>query len=249
MDKSATIMILGSCFADEIGRKLIASGQDVCLNPFGTLFNPASIRSSIFRMQSALPFRDEDCVEMGANAGKICSFSHHTSFARTQRDAFLENANARLAEAAEYWRRCSTVMITLGTAWVWKHLPEGLTVSNCLKRPGYEFSHELLSLSEVQEILEDIVNSAPDKELIFTVSPIRHLWNGAHSNQISKATLLLAIDSLQGKHPEIKYFPAYETVLDDLRDYKWFAQDKVHPSPEAVEKIWEAFRLWAGLEA
>lgn len=247
MDKSSTIMILGSCFADEIGRKLIASGLDVCLNPFGTLFNPASILSSISRMQSGTPFTAEECVEMGANAGKICSFSHHTSFARTERKDFLDNANKRLAESAAYWHKCSTVIISLGTAWVWKHLPEEKIVSNCLKRPGYEFSHELLQLGEVQTILENIIASAPGKEFIFTVSPIRHLWNGAHSNQISKATLLLAIDSLQARHPEVRYFPAYETVLDDLRDYRWFAQDKVHPSPEAVDKIWEAFQLWAGL--
>lgn len=239
-------MILGSCFADGIGRKLADSGFNVCINPFGTLFNPASIASGIRRMQSGLPFTADDCVEMGAKAGKICSFHHHTSFARVEARDFLANANERLREASSCWRECDTVIISLGTAFVWKHQPEGLIVSNCLKRPGYEFTHEMLSLQDISGILNGIVSSEPDKEFIFTVSPIRHLGDGAHVNQLSKATLLLATESvIDGGR--VRYFPAYEVLLDELRDYSWYAGDKVHPSPEAIDRIWERFRLWAGI--
>ncbi len=244
MNSKSKIMVLGSCFADGIGKRLQSEGFDVCLNPFGTLFNPASIYSSIERMRGAQPFTERECVEMGANAGKICSFSHHTSFARVEASDFLENANARLKEASRAWEEADTVIITLGTAFVWKHQPEGRIVSNCLKRPGYEFTHELLGLQEVKDLLNAIISAAPEKEFILTVSPIRHLGDGAHSNQVSKSTLLLAEESTLD-HGRVRYFPAYEILLDELRDYKWYAQDRVHPSPEAVDVIWERFLPWA----
>lgn len=247
MNSNSKIMVLGSCFADGIGKRLREAGYDVCLNPFGTLFNPASIEHSISRMRSAEPFTESECVEMGANAGKICSYSHHTSFARVRARDFLDNANARLKEASACWQECDTVILTLGTAFVWKHQPEGRIVSNCLKRPGYEFTHELLSLQEVKDLLNSIITASPEKEFILTVSPIRHLGYGAHSNQISKSTLLMAEESVLD-NDRVRYFPAYEILLDELRDYRWYAEDRVHPSPEAVDVIWDRFRLWAGLE-
>lgn len=242
MDKNSKTVILGSCFSDGIGTHLKDAGYDVCINPFGTLFNPASIAASMERLANPVPFTSRDCVPMGAGAGKICSFYHHTSFARVQESDFLENANSRLMEAAAYFREAGTVIVTLGTSFVWKHLDEGRIVSNCLKRPGYEFSHERLSLDEVKSCLKRMLAAAPGKEFIFTVSPIRHLWKGAHSNQISKATLLLAVESLLEENPGVQYFPAYEIVLDDLRDYSWYASDRVHPSPAAIDIVWERFR-------
>lgn len=231
-------MILGSCFAAEIGKKMIEAGYDVCLNPFGTLFNPASICNSIDRMESGRPFTEEECVPMGAGAGKICSFSHHTSFAREKASDFLDVANEALAAASSYWKEAGNVIVTLGTACVWRYKASGLIVSNCLKRPGYEFSHELLSLEEIRGMLEKLVIAHSDKRFIFTISPIRHMGDGAHANTVSKSTLHLAVHSLQSR---AEYFPAYEIMLDELRDYRWFAADKVHPSPEAVEVIWKRF--------
>lgn len=228
--------VIGSCFATEMGNRMLAAGMDVCLNPFGTIFNPVSISNSIRRLASAEPFTAEECVEMGAGAGKICSFFHHTSFARRTSEEFLENANQALAQAAQEWADADTVIITFGTAWVWRHIASGRIVSNCLKRPGYEFSHELLGLDEVTAIIKELLEKYPQKRFIFTVSPIRHLWNGAHSNQISKATLLMAIDAAGAE-----YFPSYEILLDELRDYSWYAADKVHPSAEAVDIIWKRF--------
>lgn len=230
------VAVLGSCFADNVGERLADAGFQVCANPFGTLYNPASILSAVRRLGSAEPFTEKDCVEMGAGAGKTCSFSHHTSFARADAVSFLANANASLADASAFWKECRKVMVTLGTAMVWKH--DGMVVSNCLKRPSAEFTHEMLSVDEVTSILEEMVSSNPDKEFIFTVSPIRHLSQGAHLNTLSKSTLHLALSRLEGK---VEYFPAYEILLDELRDYRFYSEDLVHPAKVAVDIIWDRF--------
>ncbi|MCQ2157576.1 MAG: GSCFA domain-containing protein [Bacteroidales bacterium] len=228
------IMVLGSCFAANIGAKLQEAGYDVCLNPFGTIFNPASISNSIKRLESGIHFTEEDCIEMGAGAGKICSFYHHTSFARVRAEDFLENANCRLDEASAFWKGCNKVLVTFGTAQVWKW-KDGRIVSNCLKRPGYEFRHEMLSLEEIEKCISDI--SSTGKECLFTVSPIRHMGEGAHVNTVSKSLLQVGIAELQ-----VDYFPAYEIMLDELRDYRWYAEDRVHPTQEAVDYIWNEFQ-------
>ena len=230
------IMVLGSCFADSMGSRLAAAGFNVCVNPFGTLYNPVSICNSVARLASGRPFEAADCVEMGAGAGLVCSWSHHTSFARPTSEEFLRDANASLAKASEFWKSANKVLITLGTAMVWKLVSSGDVVSNCLKRPASEFSHEMLGVQQVGMLLQMLVANNPDKEFIFTVSPIRHMGEGAHANTLSKATLHLAL----GKLP-VCYFPAYEILLDELRDYRYFAEDLVHPSKLAEDIIWERF--------
>ena len=232
------ICVLGSCFADEIGARLEAGGFNVLRNPFGTLYNPASIASAIARLDSAEPFTPADCVEMGAGAGRVGSFSHHTSFARPTAEEFLAHANARLSEDAARWRACNRVVLTLGTAWVWRALerPGQPVVANCLKRPAREFAHELLSVEACTELLRGIVEGHPEKQFLLTVSPIRHLGAGARANTLSKSTLHLAIENAG-----VSYFPAYEIVMDELRDYRFYAEDLVHPAPAAVQIVWERF--------
>lgn len=233
-------MILGSCFADNMGERMVSGGFDAMVNPFGTLYNPSSIASSIERLDSCTLFTPGDCVQMGAGADQICSFHHHTSFARYTVEEFLENANSKLMTASEFWHKATKVCITLGTAFVWRRAENGQVVANCLKRPGSEFRRDLLSVSECSSILDNIVRRHPDKEFIFTVSPIRHLGDGAHSNTISKSTLHLALDSLQRTTGQC-YFPAYEIILDELRDYRFYADDLVHPSKLAADAVWERF--------
>lgn len=230
--RGSSIMVLGSCFATNMGDRLLDDGYNVCNNPFGNIFNPWSIADSVERLSSGRAFTDDECVEMGAGASKICSFSHHTSFARPTAEEFLENANSSLRKAADFWAACDTVIVTFGTAQVWKH--NGTVVSNCLKRPGYEFTHEMLSLEQTISCIKRI--TASDKKFIFTVSPIRHLGEGAHVNTISKSTLQLAIESCS-----VCYFPSYEIMLDELRDYRWYAEDLVHPNTQAVETICRRF--------
>ena len=130
---------------------------------------------------------------MGAGAGRVCSFSHHTSFAKPTAEEFLSGANASLSEAAAFWKSANKVLITLGTAQVWKLVESGEVVSNCLKRPAAEFSHEMLGVQQVSLLLQMLIQNNPDKEFIFTVSPIRHLGEGVHVNTLSKATLQLAL--------------------------------------------------------
>ena len=197
-------IILGSCFADNIGRKIKEIGFNVCVNPFGTLYNPASISRAVDRLASGKPFTEDECRMMGSGAGLVCSFSHHTSFARKTVQEFLDNANAALAEASGFFRDCSRMIITLGTSWCYRHTGDGL--------------------------------------IVFTVSPIRHLKDGAHGNQLSKAALLLAVDEVCSDSGNCDYFPAYEIVMDELRDYRFYAEDMLHPSLQTVDYIWERFR-------
>ena len=239
------IAVVGSCFADEIGARLSNAGFQVLCNPFGTLYNPVSIGNAIARLASGAPFTAEDVVEMGAGAGKYCSFWHHTSFARATPEAFLENANARLAEASAFWKECNRVIVTLGTAWAFRFEGTGETVANCLKRPAAEFTRYRLAVSQTAAILQGMVQRHAGKQFIFTVSPIRHMADGAHGNQLSKSTLLLAIEQLLSSyniHPSTYYFPAYEIVLDELRDYRFFDEKMTHPTDLAVDVVWERFQ-------
>jgi len=234
------IMMLGSCFSDNIGRKLQSAGFDVCLNPFGTLYNPLSVLESLRRLDSGRPFGPEDCVQMGAGAGKVCSFSHHTSFARAGQEVFLSEANAELTRCVRLWRESAKLIVTFGTAFVWRHVASGRVVANCLKRPASEFRRELMTVGEVRAAVQEILAVAAGRDVIFTVSPIRHLGQGAHQNTVSKATLQLGIG------PECCYFPSYEIMLDQLRDYRFYADnDLCHPSALAVDVIWEKFRAAA----
>ena len=236
------IVILGSCFADNMGQKMVDLGFDVCLNPFGTLYNPVSVCNSVARLTSGIPFSKDECVQMGAGAGLVCSFSHHTSFARRTEDEFLQVANASLREASLRWKAASKVIITLGTAWIYEYTRSGETVSNCLKIEAKEFTRRRLSVRETATLLMNMIARHPEKEFMFTVSPIRHFKDGAHGNQISKSTLLLALDEVLAKFPErCEYFPAYEIVLDELRDYRFYAADMIHPSDQAVDYLWSRF--------
>ena len=244
---SDKIMMIGSCFSDNIGRQLADYGFDVCVNPFGTLYNPISIKQSVELLTSDRFFTEEDCVEMGAGAGLICSFSHHTSFARKDRETFLHDANQALEKAREHFRSSNKVIITLGTSWCFRHTGTGRIVSNCLKRSGGEFVRERLSVTEVTQALESIMDMCSDKEFIFTVSPIRHFKDGAHGNQISKSALLVGIDETLAKTDIQKadYFPSYEIMMDELRDYRFYAEDMCHPTQQAVDYIRERFLNWA----
>ena len=248
------ILMLGSCFSDSIGRQMADFGFDVCVNPFGTLYNPVSILQSIEILAGNRDFCTDDCVQIGAGDERWCSFSHHTSFARESQEEFIANANSSLSEAREFFASCSKVIITLGTAWCFRNVNSGKIVSNCLKRPASEFVRERLSSSEVTEVLHRISELCQGRQIIFTVSPIRHFKDGAHGNQISKSALLLGIEdflcgcpvdlSMSPRYPA-DYFPAYEIMMDELRDYRFYAEDMCHPSQQAVNYIRERFLSWA----
>lgn len=238
------IVVFGSCFSDSIGTRMQNAGFNVLVNPFGTMYNPVSIAHSLSRLDSGTPFTFEECVEMGANAGLICSYNHHTSFARPTAEEFLANANASLAEASAFWHEANLVFITLGTSFCYKLKKDGEIVANCLKRPADEFERKFLSLQHSTAVLDTIISRYPDKKFIFTVSPIRHLADGAHMNQLSKSSLLLAVDAAvtsPANFGRATYFPAYEIVLDELRDYRFYSEDMLHLSQQTQQYIWERF--------
>lgn len=246
------ITMLGSCFSDNVGKQLKDYGFDVCVNPFGTLYNPVSIQKSISRLVHGQPFTEEDCIQIGAGDERFCSFSHHTSFARSSKNEFLENANTALESAVKHFAESTKVIITLGTSWCFKHVENGEVVSNCLKRPAAEFERVRLSSALTNNLLAQLIDECRNaesenfkhKEFIFTVSPIRHFKDGAHGNQISKAGLLLGIeDSLDIEGTD--YFPSYEIMMDELRDYRFYAEDMCHPTSQAVDYICERFLAWA----
>ncbi len=254
------IMMSGSCFTDNIGGQLKSYGFDVCINPFGTLYNPVSILNSIERLVSGEPFKEEDCVQIGAGDERWCSFCHHTSFAADTKKEFLSKANIALETAREHFLASDKVIITLGTSWCFRHIEKDFIVSNCLKHNPSEFIRERLSPAEVTSALSRIIelcnttNGCNAKQFIFTVSPIRHFKDGAHGNQISKSTLLLGIENLLMSLPvdlsmdpryTADYFPAYEIVMDELRDYRFYAEDMCHPSAQTVGYIRDRFLDWA----
>ena len=246
------ITMLGSCFSDNVGQLLSNYGLDVCVNPFGTLYNPISILRSIERLISIMSFTEDDCVQIGAGNERYCSFSHHTSFARASKEEFLNNANQALQIEAKHFAESTKIIITLGTSWCFRNTSSGQIVSNCLKRHPGEFIRERLSAQETADCLKKIVELCRDaesdtfrpKEFIFTVSPIRHFKDGAHGNQISKSGLLLGIEEILATgHTD--YFPSYEIMMDELRDYRFYAEDMCHPTSQAIDYICERFLTWA----
>ena len=240
------IMMLGSCFTDNIGKQLLNYGFDVCVNPFGTLYNPASIFEAVTRLIEGTLFTEDDCTQIGAGSERICSFHHHTSFARETPQEFIENANQALRNASEFFKKCNKVIITLGTSWYYRHLATDHIVCNCLKHPATEFAREFLPAEQTAAILSNIIATCKDKEFIFTVSPIRHFKDGAHGNQLSKSALLLGSDAaIRAHQSRADYFPAYEIFMDELRDYRFYAEDMCHPSAQAVDYIRERFLNWA----
>ncbi len=239
-------LLLGSCFSDNIAQKLAAHAFSVVANPFGTLYNPLSIAKMI---EVCTSDTTQSSPLMGGQEGGLhFSFLHHGSFSHADHAVFEQNIASSIQQGREALQTATTIIITFGTAWVYER--NGEVVSNCHKLPEKEFTRRRLTVEEIvstwQPIVEDFI--AQGKRIIFTVSPIRHKRDGFHQNQLSKATLLLAIEALlqhslplKGESEGATYFPAYEIVLDELRDYRFFAEDMVHPSAVAVDYIWERF--------
>ncbi len=236
------ILSLGSCFAENIGRKLASSCFDVDVNPFGVLYNPVSISNSIELILDNKVFSTSDLFE---NKELWQSFSHSSLFSDTNAASCLEIINQRLTLASQRMNQVNVLLITFGTAWVFEERKSGRVVSNCHKLPSADFERRRLTVSEIVELYGQIITRMqsinPKLEIVFSVSPIRHFKDGAHENNLSKSTLLLAINELQSNHEHVHYFPAYEVMMDELRDYRFYSTDMCHPSEQAVQYIWERF--------
>jgi len=236
------VMILGSCFSENIGLQLKESGFSISLNPFGVLYNPASVGMALQRLWQNQPFREEELVE---HDGLYHSFSHHGSFSGVDPKSTIEKINASFKDAAKALQDVSCLMITFGTSWVYTLPSTDQIVANCHKLPEDSFMRRRLSVNEIEyfyiELLEMLFQEKPDLKILFTVSPIRHLKDGFHENTLSKSTLHLAIEGLCESFDNVYYFPAYELLMDDLRDYRFYAEDMLHPSNIAQRYIWDHF--------
>ena len=227
-----SLLMLGSCFTTEVGQLLAADGLDVCINPTGNVYNPLSAAKTLVNLARGRRYDADELIDV---QGLWRSLDHHTRLAAPTPEEAIEKINRSMEIGGEALSRASHVIITFGTAYVFER--RGEVVCNCHKLPDREFSRRRLSVDEIVNAWQPLIEQFSDKRFIFTVSPIRHKADGLHGNQLSKATLLLAIDSFKGAD----YFPAYEIMIDELRDYKFYAADEVHAAPEAVEIIHRRF--------
>lgn len=235
IDYHDSIMMIGSCFASEMATQLEQHCFQIHTNPFGVLYNPLSIAACIERVASGQLFTQEELIEHG---GLWHSMLHHGDFSHPTIQETLSHINRVLLSEHQAWSKHSVAVLTLGTAWVYEQ--DGQIVGNCHKLPANRFTRRRLSVDEIVERLGSM-ECLREKHVLLTVSPIRHIKDGLHENQLSKSTLLLAADRLVEQHENFSYFPSYEIVLDELRDYRYYAEDMVHPSSVAVQYIWERF--------
>lgn len=236
------IMAIGSCFVENIGQRLNALKYNIAINPFGIQYNPQSISTGLSRLLEGNAYQASDLFQ---HNGLWHSFAHHGSFSAIDKEETLSSINQRLAEASQHLKETDILVVTLGTAWVYSLKADGHSVNNCHKMPAAHFSRHRLSVTDVVLALEQplqlIFERFPKMSVLLTVSPIRHLKDGAVENQLSKATLLLAAETLGRQFAQISYFPAYELMMDELRDYRFYARDLTHPNDLAIDYIWERF--------
>ena len=236
------ILTIGSCFAQNIGEYFEHYRFNAICNPFGVLYNPISILNSFNLALDRKEFKKKDLIESGA---EWHSFFHHSDFSHHDPNVCLEMINKGIISTFEFLKSTDVVIITFGTAYVYRHIEKDLIVSNCHKIPSKEFEHYILSLAETKRVVTKTVNllkSVNSKiKILFTVSPVRHWKDGGSNNQISKSTLLLAVNEFVSSNENCEYFPSYEIVMDDLRDYRFYAEDLLHPNKLATDYIWKKF--------
>ncbi len=240
---SSRLIFLGSCFSEEIGQKLEQYLFDIELNPFGIIYNPASVAESLEILLEKKVFREKDVFQRGQ---LWLSFYHHSRFSSTSRDELLEKINSRIAQAHSQLKKANFLFITFGTAWVYILNETGKIVSNCHKLPQKLFTRRMLSVKEIVDLYSSLLPRLweinQELEIVFAISPVRHWKDGAVGNQYSKATLIVAVQELVNRYQQVKYFPSYEIVMDELRDYRFYADDMLHIGSQGVEYVWLRFR-------
>ncbi len=236
------ILTIGSCFAENIAEYFKAARFNVLGNPFGVLYNPISIYNSLLFAVEKRKFSESDLIY---NQSEWHSFYHHSDFSSHDKEVVLNSINASIKSTNSFLKSADIIILTFGTSYVFKHLEREVVVSNCHKIPQKEFSHFRLTLSKtidtIKKTLLAIKSINPKINFVFTVSPVRHWKDGANNNQLSKANLLLAINEIVNSESNSFYFPSYEIMMDDLRDYRFYNSDLVHPNKMATDYIWEKF--------
>ena len=239
---SSNLLLLGSCFSDHIGAKLAEVKMNVLSNPFGVSFNPLSIASNISRAIEKIPYFESDLRE---NNSLYFSYDFHSSFSSSDKKQDLEQMNKALNDTHQFISNAEVIFITFGSAWAYRNIEENRIVSNCHKVPNKNFNKELLTLEAIVgryvQILNELKRINPSLKVVFTVSPVRHLKDGFIENQRSKSILLEAIHRLMELDGVCSYFPSYEIVIDDLRDYRFFKKDMLHLNEVGIDYVWQKF--------
>lgn len=237
-------MMFGSCFAQNIGEKMLGHRFCCDVNPFGILYNPFSIAKAIERTMDNRPMNR---TELTLHNGLWHSWLHHGSFSSGDADKSLAAINSRMEAAAQNLMTADCLIITFGSSVVYER--DGEVVANCHKLPARAFTERRLTVSEITERYTALITRLreynPTIHIILTVSPVRYMGRGAFDGNCNKAVLLLAVEELCRSIDGTSYFPSYEIVMDELRDYRFYAEDMIHPSPQAVEYVWE--RMCASL--
>jgi len=231
------ILLIGSCFTASIGQKLLDYKFDITLNPNGIIYNPISVINSLQRIINKQLYTENELLQVN---GKWMNLAYHGSFSSFDKAECLSNINQSLTQAHQKLIKAKTIIITFGSAWVYEYANKGI-VANCHKIPAKEFKKRLLSVKEILTAFDAIKEKTKHLNIIFTISPVRHVNDGLHENNLSKSILHLAINNLVTQNKNCSYFPAYEIVIDELRDYRFFKDDLIHPTELAVNYVWEKF--------
>ena len=242
IDYSSAIFLLGSCFSENIGNKLGYYKFQTSQNPLGILFHPKAIETLVTHAINEKEYTEEDVFF--SNERWHC-FDAHSQLSNASKEDLLTHLNAAVQETHQQLKESSHIVLTLGTAWVYRFIETDTLVANCHKVPQKKFLKELLSVDEITESLDaviSLINSVnPKATILFTVSPVRHLKDGFVENQQSKAHLISAIHQVVEPRKRVHYFPSYELMMDELRDYRFYAEDMIHPNTTAINYIWEKF--------
>jgi hypothetical protein len=236
------ILLIGSCFTENIGARMSEYKFNVDINPFGIVYNPMSVSQNLEVILSGKKYSITDLYN---HQDSWISFDHHSRFSFPEPEICLREINRRIEYSHSRIRTIQYLIITFGTAWIYKIAGSGKVVSNCHKLPANFFVRELLTMNAIlpvyKKLISSLVKANPGIRIIFTVSPIRHLKDGPVQNTVSKSTLILSIHELLKSFDCAEYFPAYEIAFDDLRDYRYYEEDMIHPNSQMTGYIWDKF--------
>lgn len=236
LDYNDRFFFIGSCFSENIGTRFLVSKFTTTINPFGIQYNPISLFETLNVLGEHSSILESDCIE---NNYRWYHWLHHSDYSAEDKATLMELIQQNSKTNIAHFKASTTLFITFGTAWVYTFDGQRI-VANCHKVPNKHFTKRLLSVDEIEQSFIAIAPLLKNKKVIFTVSPVRHLRDGFHENQLSKATLLLAIEKFKTHLPNAFYFPSYELIIDELRDYRFFNEDMVHPNEQAINYVYDA---------